>query len=120
MVVTTQGLSGVAVMLGSLASNRPLYCGVGTGSLTVDPTVTGLSNTFNRRAFTAVNGSTTKRMTFITDFDAVAMSGNALNEVDLSNGSPAAGDIYAYYNLGTAVTFDGTAELRIEIEWEVF
>lgn len=117
MVFTNQGKSRVALMVGSLASNRPQWCGIGSGSITEAATVTGLSNVFDRRQFTSTDVSGAGSITWITDFDAVAMSGNTLQEVDLSAGSPADGEIFLYGNLGNTFTFDGTKELRVEITW---
>ncbi len=120
MGVTIQGKSGVALMIGSLASNRPLWSGIGSGSIAEADTVTGLGAEFNRETFTSVDISTQRFTKITTDYNAVAMSGNSLREIDLSNGSPAGGDISVYFNLGDAIVFDGTAELRTEINWEVF
>jgi len=121
MVVTDIGHSGTSLMIGSLSSNRPLYMLLGSGSGTELATLSGLIAVIGSpKAFTSSNVATAKAITWQADWNSVEMSGLSLREFVLNPGSTDAGESFNYNNLGDAISFDGTNELRIELKWTVY
>jgi len=120
MTVTDIGLSGTALAIGSFSPNRPQYLRIGSGSGTELSTATGLfAEISDPKTFTAVDNSTPKIVTFQADWSAPTMSGLELREFALTTGS-ADNEVWSYENLGNAISFDGTNELRIDLEWTVY
>jgi len=120
MVSTDFGKSGTAVAVGSLASNRPTFLMIGSGSGTDLTTFSGLIAVIGSpKAFTSTDISTSKKITYQGDWTSVEMSGLSLREFILNAGS-VDGKAWNYENFGDAVDFDGSTELRIELTWEVF
>jgi len=116
MVWTNIGLSGTALAIGSYSPNRPQWMRIGSGSGTSLVTLSGLyAETGSPTTFTAVDVTALYKVTFQGDWTAALMSGLSLNEFIVSTGS-AGYEPWVYENLGDAITFDGTNELRVEVE----
>lgn len=120
MVCTLISKSGVALMLGSLSSTKPTYMRIGSGSGAELNSLTGLyAEIGSPKTFVSTDITTLRKVTWQADWTSVEMSGLGLREFILSIGS-AGTEPYSYNNLGDAVSFDGTNELRVEITFEVF
>ncbi|MHA1868741.1 MAG: hypothetical protein ACTSXD_11915 [Candidatus Heimdallarchaeaceae archaeon] len=121
MVFTNIGKSGVAICVGSYASNRPQYLAIGSGSGAVAVTnVTLVAESGTRKAPTSVDLSTPKEITYTVDYNSLEMSGTVLTEFGMFTESAA--------NTGScwnregfpAVTFDGTNELQVQLTYQFY
>lgn len=109
-------------LTGSTITN-PSYFQIGSGSGTVIATQTELITPWDRQAITSVNGSTAYKVTWIGDWNSVEISGttNSLTEWGMCiSGTGTTGSMWSRTTMPTAITFDGTTELRIQETWEVF
>lgn len=120
MVSTDAGKGFVTLLLGGSSTNKPAYMAIGSGSGISDTSKTGLYNPIDIKPFLQTDCGTAKTVTWTTDFDAVAMSGDKFCEFAPCTGSPPSNNLWGYENIGIALTFDGTKELRIEYNYEVF
>lgn len=118
MVVTNQGLSGTALLL-TASGTYPRYLSIGIGSKNENVNVTAMGSESIRQVFTSTNIATQKKVLWTTDFSSVQMSGLNFREFALFTGSPAT-EMWHYTNLGDALNFDGSNELRIELTWTMF
>jgi len=122
MAVTYTAHSGVALMIGSLASNRPLFMLLGSGSGTELASRSGLiAPVGSARTFTGGSAdiSTLATIKWRTDFTPAELSGLGINEFTLNPGSTNV-EAFNYVNFGNAISFDGSNELRLELNWTVF
>jgi hypothetical protein len=118
MSVTEIGRSGTALLL-SPSGSRPTYMLIGTGSQTESESVTVMGSETLRQQFSQITISSVKKITWTTDFSSVQMSGTNFREFGLNTGSPGT-ELWHYVNLGNAINFDGSNELRIELAWIVY
>lgn len=117
MVVTNVGRSGTTLLISS-GSTRPTHISLeGTSGATL-ASVGSLISTIGIKAFTSTNTTTVNQVKWTGDWDSYTMSGLSLLGFGLQTGSPT-GDLWHYENFGTAISFDGTNELRVEITWEI-
>jgi len=117
MVITNVGLSGLTLLMAG-SSTPPAYIAVGIGSKTELNTVSSLSDIKVILPFSSRDISTYKNITWTSDFSSVLMSGLSFKEFSLNTGSPAQ-EAWHYVNLGNGVTFDGSNELRVELQWRI-
>ena len=117
MVFTEVGKSGVALAIGSFATNRPQYLALGSGSGAVLNTdVVLVSESGTRIAPTSVDMTTQKEITYTIDYNSLEMSGLNLTEFGM----------FTYLTGGslwnregfTAVSFDGTNELQVQLTYQ--
>jgi hypothetical protein len=118
MGVTNIGLSGTALLL-SVSGARPTYMSIGAGSKNENANVTTMGSEALRYVFSSTTISTAKRITWTADYGSVAMSGLNFREFGLMTGSPGT-EIWHYVNLGNGVNFDGSNELRVELNWTFY
>lgn len=100
---------------------QPEWCGIGSGSGTVTVTRSGLfAEVSSRNQWTTRDISTDKKVAFTFDFSSTVMSGISLKEF-MVGGSAAtdSGDAWSVENFN-AISFDGTIEAQIDVNWEVF
>ena len=119
MVVTDIARSGTALAIGSLASNKPTFMLIGSGSGTELAGMSGLiAVTGSPAAFTSTDITIAREVTWQSNWSPGLMSGLSLREFTNNTGS---GNVEAWgiFNLGDIVNFDGTNELRIEIKYTV-
>lgn len=120
MPVTNNMRTISAVRLGSnTAYMGSHYCAVGSVSGALSASSTGLAHYFDRNQVTggSVDFSTNQQMSATFDFNSVEMSGLNLNQfgtfLEVSGGK-------ALFVQGvTQQNFDGTEELRIEVNYKV-
>jgi len=119
MVFTEVGKSGVALSVGSFATNRPQYLGLGSGSGAVANTnVVLISESGTRNTPTSVSMTTQKEITYTIDYNSLVMSGLSLTEFGM----------FTYLTGGslwnregfTAVSFDGTNELQVQLTYQSY
>ena len=120
MVITLIAKSGTALLIAGTSTSYPNFMRIGSGSGAELNTATGLyaEHTGLHKAFTETTVSTLRKVKWTGDWNSVEMSGLQLTEFALSLGSTG-NQIYHYVNLGNAISFDGTNELRVEINWEL-
>jgi len=109
------------VMVGSLISNNyPTYFMIGSGSGTALATQTSLISPTDRQLFTSTNGSTAYKVKWVGDWNSSEISGLAFKEFGVCiSGATTTGSIWSRTSL-PSITFDGTNELRVEENWEVY
>jgi hypothetical protein len=111
----------IALFLIGSNNNYPQYFAIGSGSGTVVSTQTTLISPFDRQSVTSTNGSTSYKIEWIGDWNAVELSGNSLREWGMClSGTGTTGSMWSRTTIPSLLTFDGTIELRIKENWEVF
>ena len=120
MVFTTMGKSGVALIAFTGSGTVPEWLALGSGSGTVAVTQTGLVHEVRRNKYDSRNAGTSTKVSWVTDFDSVTMSGIILREFGFFNNATAgSGDMFNREIIAD-VTFDGTNELQVDLQFEVF
>ena len=122
MVIVNWAKQQIGLTLaGSLTSNNyPTYFMIGSGSGTALVTQTTLIQPTDRQAVTSINGSTIYKVKWTGDWNSAEISGLSFKEFGIIiSGATTTGSIWSRTGL-PAITFDGTNELRIEENWEVF
>lgn len=115
MVYTTIGKSGLALAFAG-SMTLPDVCAIGTGSGTAAVSDTALESLKTSNPFTTRDISTTRKVTFTTDFGATAMSGTQLAEFGIM---VSGADLFNRESF-TPIEFDGTNELQVQISFEVY
>lgn len=121
MTATDYGKSGLVLQL--TGSSEPArFCAIGSGSgaelVSLGSLIAEVLT--DRKDFTTRDIGTTKKISFTYDFSSVQMSGTFLREFGVA-GSEAKGTNDLWNREGfTAVEFDGTNELQIDVTFEVF
>ena len=120
MGVSTIGASGIALLSLTGSGTVPQWIAIGTGSATFAVGQTDLVTENQRKIYASRDAGTQKKVGWVTDFDSLAMSGITLTEFGLfNNATTGSGDMFQRENL-QEIVFDGTNELQIELELEVF
>ena len=115
--------SRIALYLTGSHTTIPSYFQIGSGSGTVTAAQTELITPWDRQAITSVDGATTYKSKWIGDWNSVELSGttNALREWGVCiSGPETTGSMWSRTAMPTAITFDGTTQLRIQENWEIF
>jgi hypothetical protein len=116
MAVTSVGLSGIALRIGSNVAT-PSFIGIGSGSGLVAVGNTGLVFQVDRNAVNSVDYSTVGKVKFIATFSATAMSGIGLKE--FGNFTASSGGKLWLREGFSNIQFTGAEELEIDIEWRI-
>jgi len=121
MVFTTVGTSGVVLSIGSFASNRPQYMAIGSGSGVIAVTNVDLVYENSRKAPTSTSlDCTNMNIEYVADWNSVDMSGITLREFGMFTDSVAStGSLWNREGF-TGVAFDGSNELQIQLNYEVY
>ena len=122
-MITNWAKSRMSLYLTGSHTTIPLYFMIGSGSGTVVATQTTLITPWDRQAITSVDGSTAYKVKWIGDWNSVEVSGttNSLREWGMCiSGAGTTGSMWSRTTMPSAITFDGTTELRIQETWEVF
>jgi len=116
-----------AEWLAGNGTDYPTYMQIGSGSGTVVASQVELLHTADRQPITAVDGSTAYKVKWTTDWNSVVMSGlgngNAFPLWEwgmCTSGTGTTGSMWSRTAMENAVNFDGTTELRIQEQWEVY
>jgi len=109
------------VLAGSLTTNNyPTYFMIGSGSGLTLSSNTSLVYAVDRQAVTSTNSSTKNKIKWTGDWNSIEMSGIQLREFGMCvSGATTTGSMWSRIGL-PAITFDGTNELRVEENWEVY
>ena len=119
MTITDVGREFVAIRLGSNIL-FPAYLALGSGSGAVTAANVILVAETDRNAFTSTSFATSKKFNFMADFSSTELSGLNLREFGVTHsGAAATGSMWQREGF-TAVAFDGTNELKVDITWEIF
>lgn len=121
MAILNWAKEQTALFLTGSNTTYPTYFMIGSGSGTVVATQSALLGALDRQAVTATNGSTVQKVKWTGDWNSVEMSGLTLREFGVTvSGTGTTGSMWSRIGIANGVTFDGTTELRIEENWEVF
>lgn len=122
MVVTNWAKQALTYAIGSTITNNYIsYCAIGSGSGTALGTQTTLIGEAKRTAITgSPDFTTTYQVEFQADFNSIQMSGINLSEYGfISSGAFQIGSIWQREAFGS-VAFDGTSELQLLANFEVY
>lgn len=109
-----------ALLLTGSATVYPTYFMIGSGSGTTTAGNTELVHPYDRQAVTSINDDTTQKIKWTGDWNSTEISGIQLTEFGLcASGPTTTGSMWSKIGL-PGITFDGTNELRIEENWEVY
>ena len=119
MVFTDVGRSGVALAIGSFSTNRPQFLGLGSGSGAV---LVGnallIAESGTRVTPTTTDTTTVREVSYIIDYNSFVMSGLGLTEFGMFT-LATGGSLWNREGF-SAVTFDGTNELQVQLIYKVF
>jgi len=123
-MITNWGKTRVALFLAGSTTTAPGYMMIGSGSGTVLATQTELILPSDRQEVTITNGSISNKVKWTGDWNSVEMSGTALSRLYewgmCIDGATTTGSMWSRTAMPNVITFDGTTELRIEENWEVY
>lgn len=94
------------------------WVAIGTGSAAVSASRSGLITESDRNTLTATDNSVVNETTFTADFTSVDMSGTTLTELGASH-LVSGGKLWNVEGFA-GVEFDGTNELQIEVQFQIF
>ena len=110
----------VALYLAGSHNNYPNFFMIGSGSGTVLSTQLTLINAVDRQSMTSIIGSTSYKVKYIGDWNSVELSGLTIKEFGVClSGTGTTGSMWSRTGF-PGITFDGTAEMRIEETQEVY
>ena len=120
MPLTDLAKSGLCLLLSGSVTDRPAYCAIGKGSGTALSSNTFLGSEFKRQTIDTTDASTPRFVDYITTFAAADISGLAFREFGIfSSGATTSGTMWNREGFA-AINFDGTAELQVSVEVEVW
>lgn len=119
MVFTNAGLSGVQNAIGVISSNRPLYMAIGSGSGTTLATDNVLYGEITRRLLTSVDTTSANEILMVGDWNSVEMSGISFQEFGMFTPSGISTGSLWNRECFTAVQFDGTNDLQVQLTYSV-
>lgn len=120
MVFVNTGKSGAALLAFTGSGTVPQWLGIGSGSGTASVTDTALLSELKRHIYDSRDAGTPRKVNWTTNFDSVTMSGITFREFGFFNNSTiGSGDMFSRESVQDVV-FDGTNELQVELEFEVF
>ena len=110
----------IANVLNGTTVEVPSYFMIGSGSGTALATQTTLITPTDRQLMTSRSGTSTYKVMWQGDWNNTEMSGLSLREFGLTiSGTGTTGSMWSRTTLPT-ITFDGSMELQIQEQWEVF
>ena len=120
MVVTNYTRNQMSLFLGGSATNYVDYFVIGSGSGTASATDTALVYPVDRQLVTAVTYPSSQKVKWQGDWDSVNLSGIQLQQFGMiTSGAGLTGSMWSRSSF-PGVQFDGTNELRIVENWEVY
>jgi hypothetical protein len=117
MVVTLEGLSGIALRIGSNVP-VPSHMAIGSGSGTATTANTGLIVELDRNSLSSTDFTTIRKAIFTVDFSSIEMSGLTVTEFGIFTIS-SGGKLWSRESF-PSVAFTGVEELQVEVTYEVF
>jgi hypothetical protein len=112
MVVTNNGLSVIAGIIGNSGLAVPSHFAIGSGNTAASVNDTTLEHEYDRNSITSTDLTIAKSVTWIGDFSSTEVSGLALTEFGLLN-SGAGGNLFHREVIGS-IQFDGDVELQLQ------
>lgn len=107
-----------AIRLGSNISG-PAWIAIGSGSGTATAADVTLVAETSKSAFVDSDFSVAKRWTFNANFSATTLSGLAFREFGVFSVSGASTGSAWQREGFSAITFDGTSEMTVEMDWDL-
>lgn len=121
MVITNFAKSGLALLMAGSA-DKPRFLAIGSGSgAELIQLGSLIAEVFGaRRDFTTREIDIPNRVTWLYDFSSVTMSGLTLTEFGIGAGSTVGVQDLWNREGFTGIEFDGSNELQVEIQFEIF
>ncbi len=126
-MILNWGKTRIPLFLAGSHTDYPTHAMIGSGSGTVNATQTELIYPADRQAITVANDSTAYKVKYITDWNAVELSGlDPVNGFHLTewgmciNKAGLTGSLWSRTTMPTAIIFEGTTELRVQETWNVY
>ena len=117
MVFTTAGLSGVQNAIATISTNRPQYMAIGTGSSTAAAANNTLVSEALRRLVTTTDVTAANTIAYVADWNSVEMSGLSFSELGMFTTSGVSTGSLWNRDCFTAVVFDGTNDLQVQLTY---
>lgn len=119
MVVTNWAKQNIAYVIGNSGLSVPTFFIIGSGSGAAAITDTTLIYPTDTQSVTQTDLTEPYIVTWQGDWNSVEISGLSLKEFGMKVGSPLTGSVWSRTSM-PSISFDGTNELRIEENWEVY
>lgn len=120
MTITNFAKNQVSLMIGGSTLGSVAQMLIGTGSSTVQASDTALVTSSDRQTVTSITFPAVKKVNWQFDWNSSEMSGTVLSEFGLiASGGGLTGSLWSR-DVIPSLTFDGTNELRIEFNAEVY
>ena len=114
------GKNRVVQMIGGSSLGSVAQILIGTGSSTVQSSDTALVTSLDRQTVTSISFPAAQKVSWQFNWNSVEMSGTALTEFGvLESGGGLTGSLWSR-DVIPSLTFDGTNELRVRFNAEVF
>jgi len=112
MGITVDGLNTIRSLCGSPQPTQPTHIAVGSGAVAFADTDTALGGELDRNAITDYDMSTSKVITYTSNFSSTELSGLTINEFGIFN-AVSAGSLFQREVIGS-IAFEGDRELQIQ------
>jgi len=110
----------MALWLAGSTTDYPTYMMIGSGSGTAISSQSALIAPRDRQLCTGVSGTTKYKIAFQGDWTCAEVSGTKLTEFGVCvSGSTTTGSMWSRTSL-PSITFDGTNELQVQENWEIY
>lgn len=120
MVFVNYAKNQLTLMMGGSTTGSIGQILIGTGSSTISASDTELTTADDRQTVTTITFPAQRKVSWQFDWNSSEISGTVLTEFGLiQSGGGLTGSLHSI-NVLPALTFDGTNELRIEFNGEVF
>lgn len=120
MTITNFAKNQISLLIGGSSIGSITQMLIGAGSSTVQTSDTSLIDSFDKQAVTQITFPSTNKISWQFDWNSVEVSGNTLSEFGLvKSGAGLTGSLWSR-DVIPSLEFDGTNELRIEFNGEVF
>ncbi|MCH7568508.1 MAG: hypothetical protein IIA87_03730 [Nanoarchaeota archaeon] len=120
MVFLDHAKNQLTLLMGGSTTGSVGQILIGTGSATISASRTELTTANDRQTVTSITFPAQKKVSWQFDWNSLEISGTILSEFGLiKSGGGLTGSLHSL-NVMPNLTFDGTNELRIEFNGEVF
>jgi len=119
MGIMNTGKSGTAALLAA-GTSYPRYCDIGSGSGSFNISDTALQAYVRQADYSSRDASTARQVSWVYDYNSVIMSGTLMTEFGITGTSGAGAGEPWNREAFSAITFDGTNELQIQVTYQIY